>query len=482
MTWESLGERRLPGWYADAKLGIMIHWGPYAVPAWASPTGELPRVIAEQGWEHWFANNPYAEWYANTMLIAGSPTHEHHRSVWGRRTRYDAFARTFRQGLKEWDPETWVDPIAASGARYVVFTAKHHDGFLMWPARRRNPRKRGWQVSRDVIGELSSALGSSGLRFGLYYSGGLDWSFGGTPIRNVPDLIAATPRTKAYADYADAHWRELIARYSPSILWNDISSPPGEELLKLFSLYYDAVPDGVVNDRFGQSDLGEPGTFRHRAAKAFLRLITPRARGQAARGPGTPAVRHADFRTVAYAASPREAEGAWECVRGLGFSFGHNTAEREGDMLSVPALVHLLVDVVARGGNLLLGVGPAADGSLSAAELSRLRGLGEWLKLNGEAIFGSRPWGDGEAATEDELPVRYTCRGMTTYAILLGTPAGRSIVLPSLRLLPYAGVRILGSLCYVTWSQEGKNIHIRLTEPLRNSPAHVISITPQPRA
>jgi alpha-L-fucosidase len=151
-------------------------------------------------------------------------------------------------------------------------------------------------------------------------------------------------------------------------------------------------------------------------------------------------------------------------------------------MLSVPALVHLLVDVVARGGNLLLGVGPAADGSLSAAELSRLRGLGEWLKLNGEAIFGSRPWGDGEAATEDELPVRYTCRGMTTYAILLGTPAGRSIVLPSLRLLPYAGVRILGSLSYVTWSQEGKNIHIRLTEPLRNSPAHVISITPQPRA
>jgi alpha-L-fucosidase len=143
----------------------------------------------------------------------------------------------------------------------------------------------------------------------------------------------------------------------------------------------------------------------------------------------------------------------------------------------------LLVDVVAGGGNLLLGVGPAADGTIPQAQLSRLQGLGRWLKLNGEAIFGSRPWGkEREDVTEDDVPIRYTCRGMTTYAILNGTPAGRSIVLPSIRLLPYAGVRILGSLAYVTWYQEGKDVHIRLSEPLRESPAHVISITPQPRA
>jgi alpha-L-fucosidase len=150
-------------------------------------------------------------------------------------------------------------------------------------------------------------------------------------------------------------------------------------------------------------------------------------------------------------------------------------------MLSVPVLVRLLVDVVARGGNLLLGVGPGAAGTISEAQASRLRGLGDWLKHNGEAIFGTRPWGERESATEDKLPVRYTCKGMTTYAIILGTPAERTIVLPSLRFLPYAGVRIIGHLGYVTWFQEGKDVHIRLTEPLRESPAHVISITPSPR-
>ena len=97
------------------------------------------------------------------------------------------------------------------------------------------------------------------------------------------------------------------------------------------------------------------------------------------------------------------------------------------------------------------------------------------------AIYGSRPWGPGESATEDGIEVRFTTRGMTTYAILLGTPAGRTIVLPSLRLLPYAGLRIIGSIGYVAWFQEGKDVHIRLTEPLRESPAHVISITPPPR-
>lgn len=101
--------------------------------------------------------------------------------------------------------------------------------------------------------------------------------------------------------------------------------------------------------------------------------------------------------------------------------------------------------------------------------------------MNGEAIFGSRPWGETDGTTDDGIEIRYTRKGMTVYAILLGTPAGRTIVLPSLGFLPYAGVRILGSLSYVTWFEEGKDIHIRLSEPLRESAAHVISITPQPR-
>jgi alpha-L-fucosidase len=478
---ELFAARPLPEWYEDAKLGIMIHWGPYAVPAWAPSTGELPRVIDEHGWEYWFANNPYAEWYANTMLISGSPTQRHHRATWGRLARYDAFARTFRQGMKDWDPSQWIEPILSCRARYVVVTAKPHDGFLMWPARRRNPRKGGWQLSRDIIGEIASAARERGLRLGVYYSAGLDWTFGGTPIRNLDDLVSATPRARGYAAYVDAHWRELIARYKPSILWNDIGSPRGEDLRKLLSLYYDAVPDGVVNDRFGQSDLGESRSIPHRVAMALARVFAPRPRGQPTRRMAAPAGAHADVRTLEYAAAPSEHTGKWECVRGLGYSFGCTTEENEENMLSVPALVRLLVDVVARGGNLLLGVGPRSDGSLSAAQLARMNGLGNWLKVNGEAIFGTRPWGEADSVTEEDIEVRYTCKGMTVYAILLGTPAGRTIVMPGLRLLPYAGVRILGSLSYVTWFEEGKDIHIRLSEPLRESAAHVISITPQPR-
>jgi len=472
----------VPLWYEDAKLGIFINWGPYSVPAWAPPTGETTRVIAEQGWEYLFAHDPRAEWYGNGMLIPGSPTYHHHRAAWGRMGRYDTFTRIFRQGLRDWDPAGLLGVIAGSGARYLVVSAKHHDGFAMWPSRKRNPRKRGWQVSRDVLGELAEGARAYGMRFGVYYSSGLDWTFGGTPIRSLADVVAAIPRTKSYAAYADAQWRDLISRYSPSILWSDIGSPAGQDLLSLFSDFYESVPEGVINDRFGQLDLEEPGSFGRWTARVVKRLFSSRGARLPTRTLAALPVKHADFHTVDSDGLPPDSSGPWECVRPLGCSLGHSTEEADDHVPTVSALVRLLCDVTARGGNLLLGVGPLADGSLSPLQASRLLGLGEWLKFNGEAIFGSRPWGEVESTTGDGIEVRYTCRGMTTYALLLGTPAGRSIVLPSLRLLPYAGLRILGSIGYSTWFQEGKDIHIRLTEPLRESPAHVISITPKPRA
>jgi alpha-L-fucosidase len=480
LTWESLAERPVPAWYPDAKLGILICWGPFSVPAWAPLSGGMPRVVAEYGWEHWFANNPHAEWYANSMLIPGSPTQAHHRSRWGRLARYDAFARVFRQGLKNWDPAALMDPVGRSGARYVVVSAKHHDGFLMWPARRRNPKRRAWQLQRDIIGEIAEAARVQGQRLGIYYSGGLDWTFGGGTIRGIDALQRSTPRSKAYSAYVDAHWRELIALHAPSLLWNDIGSPPSQSLLRLFESYYEAVPDGLVNDRFGQQPQQEEG-LAARALQAVLGVLGRRARDRASRGLGSPDAKHADFRTVEYELPAEELGRPWECVRGMGTSFALNAAAPDDSMLGVDSLVRLFVDIVARGGNLLLAIGPAADGTLSDGQRSRLLGIGQWLKLNGESIYGSRPWGDTESETPDGVPIRYTTRGMTVYAILLGTPPGRTIVLPSLRLLPYAGVRILGSLSYVTWFQEGSDVHIKLSEPLKASAAHVISMTPQPR-
>ncbi len=467
-TWESLGARAIPDWFDDAKLGVMVSWGPYAVPAWAPSSGDHAKLVAENGWEHSLANDPRPEWYANGMRIPGSPTWAHHRSAWGRLARYESFGRLFRQGLKAWEPAPLADALAASGARYVIVSAKHHDGFLLWPSRKRNPKRREWQTVMDVVGTFAETTRERGMRFGVYYSGGLDWAFGGLPIRSLDDLLEAIPTTRTYASYVDAQLRELITRYHPSILWNDVCSPAREDLLSLFDFYYDAVEDGLVNDRFGQFDAEESSGLGRRLFETLERVLPLVRKPLSVHGSAAPTARHLDFKTTEDEGSPAEDEGKWERVRPIG-------------LLTVEALVHLLVDTVAHGGNLLLCVSPGATGMVSEDVAGRLRGLGDWLKHNGEAIFSSRSWEVTDAVTDEGVDVRYTRKGMTVYAILLGTPAGRAFVLPSLRLLPYASLRILGSIGHAAWFQEGKDIQVRLSEPLRESPAHVISITPAPR-
>ncbi|MGA2763133.1 MAG: alpha-L-fucosidase [Spirochaetia bacterium] len=480
-TWESLGARTVPEWFDDAKLGVMVAWGPSSVPAWAPLSGDHARLVAESGWEYCLANDPRAEWYANSMRIPGSPTWQHHRAAWGRHTHYEAFGRLFRQGLKAWDPAPVSDAIVASGAKYLVAWAKHHDGFLLWPSRKRNPRLPEWYASPDVLEALAASARERGLRFGLYYSGGLDWTFGGLPIRSLGDLLEAVPSTRTYAAYVDAHMRELISRYQPSILWNDVCSPAQEDLLSLFSFYYDAVPDGLVNDRFGQFDPEEEAGLAQRLSEKIRRFLPGKEKAGSVHETAAPTPRHMDFRTVEEPGAAAEEERKWELVRAVGLSNACNSAESEESLLSVAALVRLLVDVVAHGGNLLLAVGPTAEGTVPEAVNLRLRGLGEWLKHNGEAIYCSRRWEVTEAVTDEGIEIRYTRKGMTVYAILMGTPAGRAFLLPSLRLLPYASLRILGTVSHASWFQEGRDVHVRLSEPLRESPAHVISITPAPR-
>ncbi len=237
-----------PAWWRDAKLGIFVHWTPASVPAFAPTTEEVGALVAA-GRSDALAHMPYTEWYENSLRFAGSPVARHHRDTYGNR-EYRTFAGDWEAALEQWDPEAWAAQFAAAGARYVVLVTKHHDGYCLWPTSVVNPQLPGFHSKRDVVGELAEAVRARGLRFGVYYSGGLDWTWNAHPIGRISDLALAQPRG-AYVEYAEAHVRELVARYRPSMLWNDISWPaPVASLADLLADYYRAVPDGVVNDRF----------------------------------------------------------------------------------------------------------------------------------------------------------------------------------------------------------------------------------------
>jgi alpha-L-fucosidase len=481
MTYEptksSLRARPLPGWYDDAKLGIFVHWGPQSVPGWAPTAGEYAKLLAERGWRYWFANNPYAEWYQNTLKIPASPTQAYHLRTYGAGYPYDNFFPMFEQAAERWEPDTWAEIFAQTGARYVVLTTKHHDGYLLWPSAHPNPRKPGYQSQRDLVGELTGAVRARGMRMGLYYSGGLDWSFEGRPILDLPDLFARVPTGPEYAAHVDAHWRELIARYRPSVLWNDIAYPTGTDTLRLFADYYNAVPDGVVNDRFAQYNLGREDSLRYRAMLWGVRTLVPtllKWRGTAA----APAGAHADFRTPEYASFGKIARAKWETCRGIGYSFCYNRAETDAHMIDPGELVRMFVDIVSKNGNLLLNVGPMADGTIPEIQFSRLRALGVWLKVNGEAIFSTRPWVRAEGATEDGTAVRFTRQGQALYAILLGTPREEQIILKGVRAPAGAGITLLGRAGDLAWMQKEEDLSVTLPGRLPDAPAHALRIAP----
>ena len=438
--WESIGRHPVPQWYEDAKLGIFIHWGLYSVPGWATPTGELGKVDRSV----WFKNNPYAEWYLNTLKIEGSPTRQYHLETYGDQFDYLDFIPIFQKEVKKWNPDEWAALFQQVGARYVVLTTKHHDGFTLWPSRVKNPhRKDDEQGSRrDLVGELTRAVRTHGMKMGLYYSGGLDWSFYELPITRSDQVRGTVPQTPDYAAYVDAHWRELIERYEPDILWNDISYPQLGEVRRIFADYYNRFPNGVINNRWGVE---------------FADITTP------------------EYKTYEEATAKK-----WEACRGISYSFGYNRTEGAEHMLSLDKLTDLLVDVVSKNGNLLLNVGPRADGTISPLQVERLKGLGEWLGTNGEAIFGTRPWARPEGKTTDGVPIRFTQKGGSLYAILLEDPKSSPLHLEGLSVKDGSNISLLGSEGTLEWLQEGDILVVTLPQRLVVSEAYTLKITPQP--
>ncbi|MGB6059307.1 MAG: alpha-L-fucosidase [Microthrixaceae bacterium] len=405
---DQLRRHRVPAWWSDAKLGIFIHWTPASVAGWAPRDHEVGELFAS-GRSDALAEMPYTEWYQNSLRFPDSSVSKHHREVYGA-APYDDFVGQFEAGLAQWDPVDWARRFRTAGARYVVLVSKHHDGYCLWPSAVPNPRKPGWFSQRDIVGELAEAVRAEGLRFGLYYSGGLDWTFDDRPLGSVADGVAAMPRGD-YPDYAEAQVRELIERYRPSVLWNDITWPTDKKrLFALFADYYKTVPDGVVNDRWMP---WSPvlGAAQLSPVRRLINAATTRA-SRSAGGMVPPKPPHFDVRTPEYVTFDDIQRFSWETVRGIDRSFGYNSNSEPSDLLQRAELTDLVAEVVSKGGNLLLNVGPrGVDATIPDNQLERLDWLGEWTRGDGESIFESRPWIRPNATSPEGVEVSFWARG-----------------------------------------------------------------------
>ena len=355
-NWNSVNTHTVPKWYEDCKFGIFIHWGIYSVPAFAPHTWELGEVDSKE----WFADNPYAEWYYNSLNI----------EKYGKDFKYEDFIPMWK--AENWDPKQWAEIFKEAGAEYVVLTTKHHDGFCLFPSKYTHFNSVEMGPKRNITGELTEAVRDAGIRMGLYYSGLIDWQYANDPIFEDDDLFGTASPTFAYADYSYNQMNELVDDYAPSVFWNDIGWPKqSEEMMPYFlAHYYNKVPEGVVNDRFND--------------------------------------RYHDFLTKEYKSGSVNRKEKWEMCRGMGLSFGYNANEGDDKLISVPDLISLLVGTVANNGNLLLNIGPKADGTIPEEQVKRLKILGAWLKVNHDGIYGTRCSDRESEMLENGIELHYT--------------------------------------------------------------------------
>lgn len=452
-SYDSIKTHEVPTWYHNAKLGIFIHWGLYSVPGWATHGGDLDQTIQSGEWETWFKHNSYSEWYLNTLKFEDGPTRDFHNKTYGKDFAYDDFIPEFNKSVTNWNPDNWAQLFQKIGARYVVLTTKHHDGFTLWPTDYPCPRKTDYFTERDLVGELTDAVRNHDMKMGLYYSGGLDWAFNEDTIKNHDDVWLTIVEEPEFVEYSVNHWKELIDKYKPALMWNDIGYPAGADLEDLFSYYYNNVEDGVINDRFPQ-----------RSDEAVAKMQRPESP-------------HHDFVTPEYQSFDDIQEIKWETCRGIGHSFGYNRNEGDEQLVGLDELVHMFVDIVSKNGNLLLNVGPMADGTIPENQQKRLEALGSWLDTNGEAMFETRPWTCAEGKTTQGVDVRFTQNNDTLFATLLDTPTESEITIEGLEIDSGAKIQLLGQAMDLTWSQSGSDLIVQLPDNLPDVPAHSLKLS-----
>jgi alpha-L-fucosidase len=423
----------------------------------------------------------YAEWYWHAITEGQKPnadpvdagSWEMHQKLYGADYPYANFAPQFRAEL--FDPAHWADVFERSGAKYVALTSKHHEGFALWPSAEASKTwGRPWNAveagpHRDLLGDLTGAVRAKGLKMGIYYSL-YEW-YNPVYLRDKPRYVA---------EHMMPQFKDVVSRYQPSIIFSDgeweMTSAQWRSPELLAWLYNESpVKDEVVvDDRWGSDT-------RHK---------------------------HGGYWTTEYTPGMAATDHTWEESRGMGFSYGYNRAERADHYHSGRELVLMLVDIVSRGGNLLLDIGPRADGMIPPIMEERLLQMGAWLKVNGDAIYGTRPWKEAKQWTAGAQPkvsygqeynaeydfaklieaprdgkasieAFFTAKGDSFYAILPRWP-GRRFTLKEYTGAKVNSVSLLGAAAPLRFQVSGNAIAVDLPdvpEELLGQPAWVLKFS-----
>jgi len=309
---------------------------------------------------------------------------------------------------------------------------------------------------------------------GLYYCGGLDWSFQQEPIRDSTTLLTNIPDTQEYADYVDNQIIELIDKFKPEILWNDISYPRKAKIFEIIAHYFNSVPNGVVNDRWARY----PKWFKILPNTLILKKIINSLSKSVIKKEGFqggPPKEFSNFSTPEYRPNYNLTRYKWEATRGIGRSFGYNQMETIDHFLTVKELIHYFIDIVSKNGNLLLNVGPMADGTIPEIQKERLTGLGKWIKVNGEAIYGSRPWKRAEGITENGISLRFTRKGNFLYVFILDKLNSSRLTLLDIDLKIINSATILG-YDDVKIELDNENLIVSIPFEVKESSAYVLKL------
>ena len=439
-NWNSLNQRKMPTWFNQDKFGIFIHWGVYSVPAYAP-------VMPNSGYS-------YAEWYWYRLFEKQKDFMAFHNKNYGSSFAYPQFEPMFKAEM--YDPNQWADIFKRSGAKYVVLTSKHHEGYALWnSAEADRTWGRPWNSvtgtpKRDLLGDLTNSVRNAGLKMGVYYS-----------LYEWFNPMWKYDKKKYVSEHMTPQFKDLVTKYKPSIIFSDgewdlpDSAWKSPELLAWLFNESPVKDEVVVDDRWGNN---------------------------------TRQQNHGAMYTTSEYGSGMDASIIWEESQGIGHSYGYNRNEQLDDYKTSHDLILMLSDIVSRGGNFLLDIGPDADGNIPVILQQRLLDIGDWLKTNGEAIYGTvakkepAQWSEGYKVPKSDksfmadykvsrlvVPKKdtsyiesfFTKKGNNTYCIV---PSYRkSITINDVHLAKNSKAEILGSNVNCPWKQKGNQVTIDLS-------------------